>query len=177
MEENNNKFDYMIGHEVEILNDEGKVIKKVKVKSYKIYNGHATFLTEDGELYDEDEINWSYRLTEPALLATWLQSNGYKINMICNDKDRRDEADTLFTSWLNQLIRQGDVTNSEETVPKACKEGDDIMFDWIRKNKLLIVDVIKEENILTVNMGAMKLLFDDLMTTLVDNGILAKVED
>jgi hypothetical protein len=42
---------------------------------------------------------------------------------------------------------------------------------------LLIVDVIKEENILTVNMGAMKLLFDDLMTTLVDNGILAKVED
>ena len=101
MEENNNKFDYMIGHEVEILNDEGEVIKKVKVKSYKIYNGHATFLSEDGELYDEDEINWSYRLTEPALLATWLQSNGHKINMICNDKDRRDEADTLFNSWLN----------------------------------------------------------------------------
>ena len=62
-------------------------------------------------------------------------------------------------------------------MPKACKEGDDIMFDWIRKNKLLIVDVIKKENILTVNMGAMKLLFNDLMTTLVDNGILAKVED
>jgi hypothetical protein len=173
-----NEFDYMIGHEVEVLNDEGKVIKKVKVKSYKIHNDHAMFLSEDGELYDEDEINWVYRLTEPALLAVWLQSNSYKIGMVCSDKYAREHADTLFNSWMNQLIKYGEIANDkEESEEKAIKEGDDIMFDWIRKNRLLIADVIKEENILTVNMGAMELLFDNLMSTLMDKGILAKVEE
>lgn len=176
----NNDYDYLIGQEVEILDNEGCVCGKIKIKSYKAFDNHTTFLSEDGEIYDEDEINWSYRLTNGALLCIWILDCKKSMFAICSTRNSRDMADGLMQSWLNTLINYGEIVNKDKAKKtKPHKEGDDIIYQWVLDHKAIIKKIIEVEDILDsrINMDTMELLFETLMLKLVEKGILAKIEE
>jgi hypothetical protein len=173
-------YNNLIGQVVEILDDEGCVCGKIKIKSYKTFGNHTTFLSEDGKMYDEDEINWSYRLSNGALLGIWILDCKKTMFAICNTENSRNVADGLMQSWLNTLIRSGEIANEDKTKnPKPHKEGDDMMYQWVLDYKAIIKKIIEAKDILDsrINMDTMELLFETLMLKLVEKGILGKTEE
>ena len=94
-----------IGDEIEVLNDEGNVIKSVTVRNIKDLSPdndweRFVIVDEHGDIYDDSVLNLSYKLSPEYLLQLALNKFGY--NEIPFEDTR-----LIFGEFENLMIEHG----------------------------------------------------------------------
>ena len=101
-----------IGTVVEVITPNG--VKEILVKDV-FTNQSGKCLIEDSEanIYSEDDVNWSYKLTLGACLMVWLDKFGYlDMEKAFGEDTKKYEAQ--LEDLFNLLVKQGYIEKKEE---------------------------------------------------------------
>ena len=101
------EIESLIGTQIDTLHNDGTVNTTITIKDvFTNKNGEYIIVDEHGCYWPEYQINWSYKLTTGALLASWLHECGY----IAEDKIWTVDMNVYevqFKSLIDKLIKHG----------------------------------------------------------------------
>lgn len=144
-------FDWLIGKEIETLTDKGEVDKTITVQSWKRLSVDidenntkevCMFISTDGEIYNEDELNFRYTLSEGGILLSWLLDNKALIKKIYECEKYEDvktyELVFVIHDLFDKLIHHGillidDPNKVVGLVNETCRH----CYEWIKKETSL----------------------------------------
>lgn len=85
----------LIGKEIGVLDDDGKEIKKIIVKSVKKIGEQWIVSDNEGNIYSDDELNFSYSLTPKGCLYAAFYENGFTMSS--------EEIDDIWDSFYKYM--------------------------------------------------------------------------
>lgn len=169
-------FDDFIGYEIGVLDKNCKEYKKITIVDYKyLENSDVTiFVGDDGELYDEWDLNWVFKLTPAAVMMVWLQDNREEIMKVLNDFDYMSNG--IMNSWFDMLKKQGilvsnkddkaekaDADTNANTKPKPDSVGDMLFSQWLKFSSHRVLTILKDENEALFHKEILNQLFNEIM--------------
>lgn len=169
-------FDDFIGYEIGVLDKNCKEYKKITIVDYKYVESSDTtlFIGDDGELYDEWDLNWVFRLTPAAVMMMWLLDNREEIMKVLNDFEYMSSG--ILYSWLDMLKKQGIIASNEDdktdvdAKPKPDSVGDKLLSQWLKFNSHQVRTILVDEENVLFHKEILNQLFNELM------GLLEKKE-
>ena len=172
-------FDDFIGYEIGVLDKNCKEYKKITIVDYKYVESSDTtlFIGDDGELYDEWDLNWVFKLTPAAVMMVWLQDNREEIMKVLNDFDYMSSG--ILYSWLDMLKKQGTIVTDNDNEddktdadakPKPDSVGDKLLSQWLKFNSHQLRTILVDEDNVLFHEKILNQLFNELM------GLLEKKE-
>lgn len=178
-------FDDFIGYEIGVLDKNCKEYKKITIVDYKYVESSDTtlFIGDDGELYDEWDLNWVFKLTPAAVMMVWLQDNREEIMKVLNDFDYMSSG--ILYSWLDTLKKQGIIVSNEDdkaekddadAKPKPDSVGDMLLSQWLKFNSHKVLTILINENDVLFHEKILNQLFNDLMAFLEKKEYIKKGE-
>lgn len=91
----------------------GDKVKEILVKDVFVNQNDKCLIEDiDGNIYNEDDINWRYKLTLGACLMAWLDKFGY-IDMQEAFKEGADKYEAQLKDLFELLIKQGYIAKDE----------------------------------------------------------------
>lgn len=97
-----NNLENLIGTNIEVLDDNGNIIKNITIKNAREINDNIIVTDEDGEIYDEGQLNFEYRITPKGILASIL----LKYDII-QDLSHCDMLDDVIDEFMEGMIKSG----------------------------------------------------------------------
>ena len=172
-------FDDFIGYEIGVLDKNCKEYKNITIVDYKYVESSDTtlFIGDDGELYDEWDLNWVFKLTPAAVMMVWLQDNREEIMKVLNDFDYMSSG--ILYSWLDMLKKQGTIVTDNDNEddktdadakPKPDSVGDKLLSQWLKFNSHQLRTILVDEDNVLFHEKILNQLFNELM------GLLEKKE-
>lgn len=178
-------FDDFIGHEIGVLDKNCKEYKKITIVDYKYVESLDTtlFIGDDGELYDEWDLNWVFKLTPASVMMLWLQCNREEIMKVLHDFDYMSSG--ILYSWLDTLKKQDIIVSNEDdkaekddadAKPKPDSVGDMLLSQWLKFNSHKVLTILINENDVLFHKEILNQLFNDLMAFLEKKEYIKKGE-
>lgn len=130
-----------LGAEVGVLDAEGKECTKIVIVEIKNTDSEegAIIIGDDGWAYNEDQINWHYRLTLGSICYCWLADCGYvdKDDILNSDAKEYEE---MLVSLLDTLVAVGILgKGNEENNASDNISANDVMARWLFINGFIDV--------------------------------------
>ena len=173
-------FDEFIGYEIGVLDKNCKEYKKITIVDYKYVESSDTtlFIGDDGELYNEWDLNWVFRLTPAAVMMTWLLDNREEIMKVLNDFEYISSG--ILYSWLDMLKKQDIAVSNEDdkadTKPKPDSVGDELLSQWLKFNSHQVRTILVDEGNVLFHEKILNQLFNELMGLLEKKEYIKKEE-
>lgn len=172
-------FDDFIGYEIGVLDKNCKEYKKITIVDYKYVESSDTtlFIGDDGELYDEWDLNWVFKLSYASVMMLWLQNNREEIMKVLNDFEYISSG--ILYSWLDMLKKQGTIVTDNDNEddktdadakPKPDSVGDKLLSQWLKFNSHQLRTILVDEDNVLFHEKILNQLFNELM------GLLEKKE-
>lgn len=105
-----------IGQKIEVLDNKGEVWKTITVSKQREINGTLYVTDEEGNIYSEDELNLTYRVTPEFILFDTLIDNYSELIKYINSDYTHFDFDTMhkiFNDFMNNMIKAGYIENNK----------------------------------------------------------------
>lgn len=104
-----------IGKEIEVIGNDGTIVKKIIVKSEKEINGTLVVTDSEGNIYSEEQLNLSYVLTPEIIMFEALK----EANIIDKEYDYFDNfpydlMHKVVETFMEQMAQSGYIAKTEE---------------------------------------------------------------
>lgn len=175
-------FDDFIGYEIGVLDKNCKEYKKITIVDYKYVESSDTtlFIGDDGELYDEWDLNWVFKLTPAAVMMVWLQDNREEIMKVLNDFEYMSSG--ILYSWLDMLKKHGTIVSDDDdktdadAKPKPDSVGDNLLSQWLKFNSHQVRTILVDKDNVHFHKKILNQLFNELMGLLEKKEYIKKEE-
>lgn len=91
-----------IGHKIEVLDEGGSIAKEITIRKEREIGGVLYVTDEDGDIYSEDELNLTYRLTQERIMWNALVEAGIHDESTAYDYEAMHKAVEAFMEGMEK---------------------------------------------------------------------------
>lgn len=92
----------LIGHKIEVLDESGSIAKEITIRKEREIDGVLYVTDECGDIYSEDELNLTLRLTEECIMWNALVEAGIHDESTAYDYEAMHKAVEAFMRGLEK---------------------------------------------------------------------------